>query len=615
MNRVTSLTYPDNEVVNYTYDPAGNLKTVSNYVTDTTYTPLGQRDVMTLGNGVVTDYNYDPNHFRLSQIYTTKTSTVHQNLNFAYDAVGNVLCVTDGSNGANTQSFSYDHLNRLVGAHLGSCNPGTYEMTYSYNEIGNMTSNSQVGSYTYPASGASSVRPHAVTSAGPNTYAYDANGNMVSGAGRTMIYDAENRPTSITGPSGTTQMVYDYSGDRLKKTEPTGSTTTYISSLYECTASGCAKYIFAGGTRIALKDASNQVYYYHTDHLGSSTVVTYGSGPVTDPAGPPNGGDLYQQLAYYPYGQTRVNSLCGGSGEGCTSGVKHKYTGQEQDNSTALMPGGQADYSTSLYYYGARYYDPVIGRFISADTVTGHSSQKLNRYSYVLNNPMRYIDPSGHSARLSSWMMPPSWSIPTGMNLGPMGPTTYQGMSFSYSSVEFGGYNDTGGVTSTTTSGMVSGSAAFARYYAENYGGIFSASDIAQMTPNDYGFWNVGKENTTYKIWEQRSAPQFDKPMGLMTFLPHYDTEITPQMAEELRGLTTAANDPRFNPNCPCIDPGYNEGGGGPPPSENPFQPLSVTGQPDPAKPPWNPTSRFLLRTLLEYLFKDKPKEQKKSTP
>ena len=88
-------------------------------------------------------------------------------------------------------------------------------------------------------------------------------------------------------------------------------------------------------------------------------------------------GAVEQELAYYPFGATRVTT---GSAD-----VAYKYTGQEFDS------------STDLYFYQARYYDPHLGRFISADTIVPKpfNSQSLNRYSYVLNNPLNYVDPTG----------------------------------------------------------------------------------------------------------------------------------------------------------------------------------------------------------------------------
>lgn len=198
--------------------------------------------------------------------------------------------------------------------------------------------------------------PNAVTSAGSNSYGYDANGNMTSKNGVSIQYNYDNMPKSMNG----TTFVYDYSGHRVKK-----NSTVYIGKLYECTSGTCIKYIFAGSNRVAMKTGTS-VYYYHTDHLGSSSGMTDSSGIVKE------------EIYYYPYGKTRSNSG--------TLNVKHKFTGQELDG------------ETGLYYYGARYYDPEIGRFISADSIVPDFSdpQSLNRYSYCRNNPVILTDPSGN---------------------------------------------------------------------------------------------------------------------------------------------------------------------------------------------------------------------------
>jgi RHS repeat-associated protein len=207
--------------------------------------------------------------------------------------------------------------------------------------------------------------PHAVKVAGSFIYGYDANGNMTSGGGRTIGYDFENRPTSITSGGTTTTMVYDGDGGRVKKTAGT-ATTVYIGKLYVCDNGSCTKMIFAGSQRVAQKEVGGATSYYHADHLGSTSVITDGSGVNVE------------DLAYYPYGDTFLDV---GS-----KNVKFKYTGQEKDD------------STGLYFYQARYYDAFLGRFIQADTIVPDplDPQALNRYSYVLNNPILYTDPSGH---------------------------------------------------------------------------------------------------------------------------------------------------------------------------------------------------------------------------
>jgi RHS repeat-associated protein len=179
----------------------------------------------------------------------------------------------------------------------------------------------------------------------------------------TLTYDYENRLTVY----GTTTFVYDGDGGRVKK--KAGSVTNlYIGKLYECVGTTCSNYIFAGDQRLVVDPLKNKaIYFYHTDHLGSSSVVTDKAGVVVE------------NLSYYPYGKTWSSTG--------TVNVTHKYTGQELDD------------STGLYDYGARYYDPALGRFISPDTIVPDpgNPQALNRYTYVLNNPLLYTDPSGHS--------------------------------------------------------------------------------------------------------------------------------------------------------------------------------------------------------------------------
>jgi RHS repeat-associated protein len=304
--------------------------------------------------------------FRLQSLQTTKSSTTMQNLEYAYDNVGNVQSITDFLTAANSQTFTYDDLNRLLTGN--STAYGT--ITYTYNEIGNMMSNSRVSTttgYTYPASGPNSVRPHAVTTAGPNSYTYDANGNMLTGAGRTFdAYDFENRPTSITVGGTTTTFAYDGDGGRVKK--QTGSSVIwYISKLLECDGAVCTKMIWSGDRRLVSKTmTTGTLLFYHGDHLGSTSVVTDSTGTQV------------QALTYYPFGEARSNVP--GNPD-----VAHKYTGKELD-------------ATGLYWYEWRSYDPLLARFTTPDTLVPNprDPQDLNRYSYVGNNPLRYTDPTGH---------------------------------------------------------------------------------------------------------------------------------------------------------------------------------------------------------------------------
>lgn len=174
----------------------------------------------------------------------------------------------------------------------------------------------------------------------------------------------------------TTTFIYDGDGGRVKQQRAKGieqSETTYVGSLFEKDSDGTTrKHIFLGSTRVCTVSTpvsselpASSCIYYHPDHIGSSSIVTDGSG------------QQIQRVEYTPYGTTAKN-------EG-TNAVKHKFTGKELDD-------------TGLYYYGARYYDPELGRFITPDTIVQapYDPQSLNRYSYCRNNPVNYVDPTGH---------------------------------------------------------------------------------------------------------------------------------------------------------------------------------------------------------------------------
>ena len=128
-----------------------------------------------------------------------------------------------------------------------------------------------------------------------------------------------------------------------------------------------------GGVRVAMRvdeEGGDAVYYLHTDHLGSTSLAT-----------DENGNEVARQ-GYYPYSDTRYATG--------TLPTDRRFTGQRWE--AAL----------GLYDYKARFYDPVLGRFISADTIVPNpgNPQLLNRYSYAGNNPVLYNDPDGHCGPL-----------------------------------------------------------------------------------------------------------------------------------------------------------------------------------------------------------------------
>lgn len=215
---------------------------------------------------------------------------------------------------------------------------------------------------------------HAVTQVGSNTYGYDANGNMttrtVGGQTYTLGYDAEGHLVSVSGAT-TATFVYDGDGQRVIST--IGTTTTGFVGDHTEWVVGAAnqptRYYNAGGLRLATR-AAGVMYYPLTDHLGSTTMTTDASGYST------------AEIRYKAWGETRYTYG--------TQQTKHTYTGQYSNVS-----------DFGLMYYNARWYDPLLSRFSSGDSIVPISSQGVqgwDRYAYTNNNPMRYVDPTGHKA-------------------------------------------------------------------------------------------------------------------------------------------------------------------------------------------------------------------------
>ena len=138
----------------------------------------------------------------------------------------------------------------------------------------------------------------------------------------------------------------------------------FMGNYYEVTGSTVTKYYFAGSQRNAMRKG-NTLSYLLSDHLGSTSLTTNASGA------------LVSELRYKAWGETRYSSG--------TTATNYRYTGQREES------------SFGLYFFNARWVDVQLGRFVQADSIVPGGVQGLDRYAYVGNSPIRYIDPSGHS--------------------------------------------------------------------------------------------------------------------------------------------------------------------------------------------------------------------------
>jgi len=135
-----------------------------------------------------------------------------------------------------------------------------------------------------------------------------------------------------------------------------------------------------GGQRMAMREvngATDTLYYLLGDHLGSTAITACGN---TSGCGAVALGGLVAELRYKAWGEQRYASG--------TTPTTYKYTGQREEA------------GLGLYFYVSRWYDPAVGRFLQADSIVpgAGNPQAFNRYSYVLNSPLKYIDPTGHRA-------------------------------------------------------------------------------------------------------------------------------------------------------------------------------------------------------------------------
>ena len=305
---------------------------------------------------------------------------------------GRINVITSPGPNNESWTFGYDDLDRLLCANNWTGTPTTTTCTatggsaalrqnFTYNPVGNMLTNRFNGAtstYTYQASGVNAVRPHAVKSisGGPlagQTFLYDANGNMTcqagSGAtcsgGASRDYDGENRLVNATDGATTTQFAYGPDGARLKKTA-NGTTILYLAADIEIVGwsgpgTGTMHKYLPGDT----KRESGTTHWLHRDHLGSVRAATDASGGVK------------LRAHYRPYGEQldlQVPLMTESKG----------YIGERHDDETGLM------------YLNARYYDPVLARFVQPDpSAPTRAGVGLNRYAYAGNSPVNYVDRSG----------------------------------------------------------------------------------------------------------------------------------------------------------------------------------------------------------------------------
>ena len=414
-NRI-QITYPDGKTMTYGYDANNRLTGVTDWnshITGYSYDANSNLIGMTYPNGMNTEYLYDENN-QLIELINENATQVVSSFEYTLDAVGNRQSVAEWFSGrfedelgipqVLTTSYEYDDIYRLTQVNY----PFEETVSYNYDPMGNRISMTttideidKTINYVYDAS-------DRLLQSDGTTYDYDNNGNMVrktENPGRitSYNYDGANRLISLSTIFDGSQrerynFEYDGDGNRLSKTTINGKRTqsseylldvnTILPQVLTESDDKDTTFYAHGLDLISMTDPRGKEFYYHYDGLGSVRSMSDSKESIKT---------IY---SYDAFGQTRK--------EMGHVDNDFRFTGEQMDGETGLI------------YLRARYYDPDIGRFISKDPFTGFVSdaQSLNRYSYVRNNPVRFVDPQGLSpisAESKFYIM--DLSIKTGVKL------------------------------------------------------------------------------------------------------------------------------------------------------------------------------------------------------
>ena len=379
----------------YSYDAYGKVKEIKDY----------RNRLKNGAQAVQKIYTYDSFDRVKEMTYTDlETGKVMESYQYSYDKNSNITKKTQVNNypkeDANkvneTKSYTYDTLGRLTKTVTidHNKNDKTKTVTYTYDNVGNRLKEDDgttTISYTYNGLDQlkTSTKEKGTAVEEVRQYDYDMNGNQTdvkntkTGENQTYVYDAENRlsQVSVTKDGKTAviqQNIYNGEGQRIQKVDGDEMTNYYYQdgiAAYTTDADGnqnSQNLIGTEGNVLAterFKGDDTQYYLYNKDIQGSTTslVKEDGSADAT-----------YQ---YTDFGETTIQ-------------------GDDQAKNEVCYTGGIYDQSTGLYYLNARYYNPEDGRFMTEDSYRGEimNPETGHLYVYCTNNPVNYVDPSGHFA-------------------------------------------------------------------------------------------------------------------------------------------------------------------------------------------------------------------------
>lgn len=380
------LTYPDGHAVAFDIDDSGSITSIPGIVGAVDYDAQGVVTAYALANGVDVSRRRHPSSGRLVELAARRSGTPLRRIEYAYDAVGNITGLIDaGPHGLELSRFRYDGLHRLTGFQVrtgSAAGPVARAGAYAYSDTGDLLRFDEGAplALTY----GDAARPGRLTSvataggggSGPRPLAYDARGNVEAFGDLAGIeYDPFDRVARLVKTDGTeVRFAYDVQNRRVLKEVTDGGATTrtvYATGLYERSGNTGIRHSYLGSHLVASTTVpaagAPSIAFYLSDHHGTILLATNGTGGVVE------------SQRYQPFGG-RVDQTV----------ALDRYLGRSGDRETGLL------------HLGARYYLPTLGRFVSPDWFVLESPDKavsipqsLNLYSYAVNNPLVFKDPSG----------------------------------------------------------------------------------------------------------------------------------------------------------------------------------------------------------------------------
>lgn len=395
-SRIDRLTYPASGLVlKHVYNAYGYLTELQNagnnnspYWTLVAMDAKGDVTQQRFGNGVVTEQQYEAATNYLQRIKSTYNGTTLQEFAYQFNDLAHLMERQDVKRGKR-ESFEYDDVNRLT---LTSLN-GTVRDTVRYDDLGNISYKSGVGSYEY---GGVNNGPHRLLNVRTN----NANVTCSFTLDITTEFTSFNKVKRIANDTSYAEIYYGPDQQRVMQKlfeKRTGSQTytltrtkIYVNGglveVESFATTGRTKITsYIGGAGIVVKETqgvstTTTTKYYLKDHLGSITGFTGDNGV------------LLEEMSFDAWGQRRnadwtaMATLFKGSHE-------RGFTNHEHYDLFSLID------------MNGRVYDPVLGRFLSPDPFIQDMTdlQALNRYSYCSNNPLSYTDPSGYNWFSKAW--------------------------------------------------------------------------------------------------------------------------------------------------------------------------------------------------------------------